>query len=111
SITAATPTQSPTTKRPRCKPRATRWSEVLMPVRAVALTGSDQAVCPNPSGYCGFAIRETAGSTAVVRIYDNASAASGPLIDVVALAANESAREFYPVPIAAQNGVYVDVVS
>lgn len=78
---------------------------------AVALSGSDQAVSARPAIYRGFTIRETAGSTAVVRIFDNASAATGTVLEEISLAANESAREFYAHGIAAAAGVYVDVVS
>jgi hypothetical protein len=82
------------------------------PTLPVALTGSDQAVRASSAYYRGFTIRETTGgATAVVRIYDNASAASGTILDEISLVAGESAREFYPGGIWATNGVYVDVVS
>lgn len=78
----------------------------------IALTGSNQAVSANRVYYRGFAIRETSGSaSAVVRIYDNASAASGTLLDEIALNAGESAREWYESGIWAANGVYVSIVS
>lgn len=82
-------------------------------VVSVALTGSDQAVRASGCTYHGFTIRETSGvAVAVVNIYDNASAASGTLLDTISLAANESAREDYlPQGIRAGNGIYVDVVS
>lgn len=80
--------------------------------RATALTGLDQVVSANPSLYYGFSIRETSGSaSALVRIFDHASAASGTVLDEIALAAGESAREFYNGGIRAVNGLYVDVVS
>jgi len=79
--------------------------------RAVALTGSDQAVRADASIYCGFTIRETAGAAAVVVIYDHASAASGTILEQISLAANESRGECYPGGIWAVNGIYVDVVS
>lgn len=79
--------------------------------RSVALTGSDQAVRATASVYSGFTVRETAGSTALVRIFDNASAASGTVLDEISLSANESAREFYPGGLWADNGIYVDVVN
>jgi hypothetical protein len=61
--------------------------------------------------YNGYSLRETAGAAAVVRIYDN-TAASGTILDTVALAANESAREYYPSPgIRVENGLYFQVVS
>lgn len=82
------------------------------PATAVALTGSDQAIRAAGSGiYLGFSVRETAGSTATIRVYDNASAASGTLLDSIQLAANESAREWYPGGIWFSAGVYVDIVS
>lgn len=78
---------------------------------AVALTGADQAVAASRTFYRGFTVRESAGSTAVVRIFDNASAASGTVLDEITLSAGESAREWYESGIWAANGVYVDVVS
>ena len=79
----------------------------------VALTGSNQAVSANPTYYLGFTIRETSGSAAaVVRIFDNASAASGTVLDEIALSAGESAREWYGMGgLRASSGVYVQVVS
>lgn len=82
------------------------------PTNAVALTGSDQVVQAGRTFYRGFSIRETSGSaSALVRIYDNASAASGTVLDEVSLVAGESAREWYDSGIWADAGVYVDVVS
>lgn len=82
------------------------------PTNAVALTGSDQAVAANRTLYRGFTIRETSGSaTAVVRLFDNASAASGTVLEEISVNAGESAREYYVEGIWAVNGVYVDVVS
>lgn len=79
---------------------------------AVALTGSDQVVAAGRTYYRGFSIRETSGSaSAVVRIYDHASAASGTVLDEISLVAGESAREWYEGGVWAANGVYVDVVS
>lgn len=80
-------------------------------VRPVALTGSNQAVLANYGQYCGFTIRETAGATALVRIFDHASAASGTVLEEISLAANESARECYTRGVRADNGIYVQVVS
>jgi len=82
---------------------------------AVALTGADQIIAnpsagQGPSLYAGFSVRETAGSTAVLRIHNGTSAA-GTLLDSVSLAAGESAREFYSPPIWASLGVFVDVIS
>lgn len=85
---------------------------VAAAVNTVALTGSDQAVSATSLDYRGFSIRETAGATAVVAIYDNASAASGTIIEEISLAPGESAREFYPGGgIHTANGIYVKIVS
>lgn len=78
--------------------------------RSVALTGSDQAVLASPGVYRGVCLRETAGSTAAVRLYDNASAASGTLIGAFSLAANGSVDVVYD-GIYVTNGVYADVIS
>lgn len=72
---------------------------------------ADEAALARAGNYHGFTFRETAGSTAVIRIYDNASAASGTLLDSISLSANESAREFYECGVRCKNGIYVDVVS
>ena len=79
---------------------------------AVALTGSDQAAHARPNQFLGITVRETAGSTAAVRVYDHASAASGTILTTVALAANASSTLWFgPAGIRAANGVYVDIVS
>jgi hypothetical protein len=79
--------------------------------KAVALTGSDQAVRAATADYRGFAVRETAGSTAVIRIYDDPDSANGTLLDTIALTANESMAAYYSPGIAATTGIYVDIVS
>jgi hypothetical protein len=77
--------------------------------RTVALTGADQAAYARPCVYRGYTVVETGGvSTATVRIYDHASAASGTLIGAVNLAAGGSAD----LDLCGQwceNGIYVDV--
>lgn len=82
-------------------------------VTPVALTGADQQIQADTfASYHGFSIRETAGATATVRIYDNASANSGTLLDSIQLNANESAREWYGAEgIDASDGIRVDIVS
>lgn len=80
--------------------------------RSIALTGSNQAICATQGIYAGFSIRETSGgAVAVVRIWDNPSAASGTVLEEISLASGESARENYPAGIRASLGVYVQVVS
>jgi hypothetical protein len=78
---------------------------------AIALTGSDQVIRATHGLYRGICLRETASATAAVRVYDNASAASGTLLDVVALAANGSASLMHEPGIQVANGIYVDIVS
>lgn len=84
---------------------------VMGPATVVNLTGSSQIIQALPAVYGGFAVRETAGATAVIRVWDNASSASGLLLDEIALAANESAREKYPDGIRALSGIFVQIVS
>lgn len=80
--------------------------------RPVALTGSDQAVRAASSVYRGITVRETTGAAgAVVRVYDNASAASGTLLQTVALGNGGSFSVLHPAGVWAADGVYVDVVS
>lgn len=78
--------------------------------RSVALTGSDQAVLATAGVYRGVCLRETAGSTAAVRVYDNASAASGTVIGAFTLAANGSVDVVHD-GIYVTGGIYVDVIS
>lgn len=77
--------------------------------RSIALTGSDQAVRTAAGWYRGYTVVETGGAdTATVRIYDNASAASGTLIGAANLAAGGSA-DVHCDPVWCENGVYVDL--
>jgi len=80
-------------------------------VSPVPLTGADQVVMNHGGWYYGFTIKETAGSTADVVVYDNASTNTGTILEQISLGPKESAREFYPGSIRVSNGVYVDVVS
>lgn len=77
------------------------------------LSGASQALVTAPGRYVGFSIRETTGAaTAVVRLWDNASAASGTSLEEISLAAGESAREYYgDGGIRTTFGVYVQIVS
>lgn len=77
--------------------------------RSIALTGSDQAVRATASWYRGYTVVETGGAaTATVRIYDNASAASGTLIGAVNLAIS-GAADVHCDPVWCENGIYVDL--
>jgi hypothetical protein len=78
---------------------------------SVNLTGSNQVIVASAKDYRGFTIRETAGSTAVVVLFDNASAASGTILEEIGLTANESRSEFYAAGLDTSNGVYASIVS
>lgn len=84
-------------------------------MRTINLSGVSQelALLPAPVLYYrGFSVRETTGAaTALIRIWDNATAASGLLLDVIALVANESARENYDTAKTATAGIFVEIVS
>jgi hypothetical protein len=70
------------------------------------------AIAATAKDYRGFTIRETAGAAAVVVLYDNASAASGAILEEIALAPLESAREFYPDGgVKTTAGIYLSVTS
>lgn len=71
---------------------------------------ADELVASGRSELAGFSFRETAGSSAVVRVYDSTSAA-GVLLLSVSLAAGESVGEVFPRALDARNGIFVDVVS
>lgn len=78
--------------------------------RTVALTGSDQAVSARACIYRGYTVVETgASNAATVRIYDNASAASGTLIGAANLAAGGSADIALVGGTWCENGIYVDL--
>lgn len=74
---------------------------------------ADTVISVIPLIYMGFTWRETAGATAVIRIWDSPTSdtTGDVLLDTISLAANESAREYYAEGIRAQKGIWVDVVS
>ena len=73
-----------------------------------ATSGTSQDISEVPCTYHGFSFRETGGTTATIVIYNN-TAASGTILDTIALTAGESAREWYDRGIAATVGITVDV--
>lgn len=81
------------------------------PASPVALPASSQVLLARPGIYCGITIRETAGSTAVVVLYDNATSAAGIILEEISLVAGESVREYYPNGITAATGIYYSLVS
>jgi hypothetical protein len=60
----------------------------------------------------GFAVRETAGASAVFRLRDGMDSSS-PIVIPVALAANESRSDYLPFNggIRFRNGIYIEIVS
>ena len=76
----------------------------------IALTGSDQQVHTGPASYAGLVVRETGGAAAEVRVYAGTDA-TGLLIDVVKLDANEVANSAHGQAVRAQVGVFVDIVT
>lgn len=79
------------------------------PARAVALTGSDQAVLDKPGVYRGITVANTGAAAGTVKVYDNASAASGTLVETIALAADASLSVMYDDGIWVTEGLFVDV--
>lgn len=81
-----------------------------VPVALVA--GASQVVATGPGVYCGIVVRETSGAALVLRIWDNASAASGTIIDIISLAANARTETFTSIlPLKFTNGVFIERVS
>ncbi|GAA4100909.1 hypothetical protein [Nonomuraea soli] len=78
-------------------------------IRSVALTGSDQTVRAASSVYRGITVRETGAGAATIRLFDHASAASGVLLETIALAQGESLSLAYPAGVWAENGIYADI--
>lgn len=80
------------------------------PIALVA--GATQVVkAAGPSQYQGIVVRETAGTGCVLRIWDNGSAASGTLIDIVAVGANAVVSNVLPVQVWVSNGIFIERVS
>jgi hypothetical protein len=83
---------------------------MLSAAQAVPLSGVSEAVHAAPAIYCGFAVVETGGvSPATVRVYDNAAAPAGTLIDAVDLVAGESASRIYDRGTWCHEGIWVEL--
>lgn len=74
---------------------------------AVGVTGTG-AVLGNPCTYRGLSIRDTSGVTNIVRVYDNAAAASGKILAAFQLAGNASALDTVPDGVRAENGLFLE---
>lgn len=64
-----------------------------------------------PVTFVGYTIRETSGAAAVFRLWDNGSAASGTIVDIISLAANEAKSVALPIGIALNAGLFMERVS
>lgn len=76
-----------------------------------ATVSTAAVVRADPCSYYGYTLYNSGGSAVVVKIYDNASAASGTLLDVVSVPAAGTANAYYAVEdnaggLRAKNGVY-----
>ena len=83
-------------------------------MRAIPFTGVSGALALTPAPYLyyrGIRLAETAGASARLVIWDNASAAAGTILDEINFLGGESVRETYSPPEPALNGIYVQVVS
>lgn len=78
-----------------------------------ALPFAAGALVATPGYYFGFSLRETAGAVATVRIWDNASAASGTKFVTVAFAANQSQNVLgrADAGVFFGNGLFIEVVA
>jgi hypothetical protein len=65
------------------------------------------AVVAIPCTYRGLSIRDASGATNTVKLYDNASAASGTVLAAFQLAANASALDSVPDGVRCANGIYL----
>ena len=59
--------------------------------------------------YMGFTLRETAGATALVRVRVNS--ATGRILDVIPLAANEGVSDYYDDGIYCDGDLYCEIAS
>lgn len=77
-----------------------------------ALTGgASQIVRAGATVYKGIVVRETGAGALVLRVWDNASAASGTIIDIISLAANGVWNLGGDINLWCQNGVFIERVS
>lgn len=78
----------------------------------IALPASSGPVVGSHNGdYLGYTVRETSGSAgARITLYDNASAASGPILEEITLTAGGSSEANYQAPGRwVGNGIYAQI--
>lgn len=73
---------------------------------AVKVALAAGAIHGRPCTFRGLTVRETAGATATVQLYDS-TAASGVLVATIALAANESV--WIDTAVSARTGIFAAV--
>jgi hypothetical protein len=80
--------------------------------RAAALPGASGEVVSSGEGeYLGYAVNAGAAAVLVV-LYDNATAASGPILDVIYVPASQAASGNYPRPgRQVTTGIYASYVT
>ena len=61
-----------------------------------------------PGWYYGYIVTTVMSANAST-IYDNASAASGTVIDVIPASSAAGTQKIFPYPIPVSNGIYVDI--
>lgn len=87
-------------------------SGVPRAVPVALVPGATQVVkAAGPSTYLGIKVRETSAGACVLRIWDNASAASGKLLDIVVLASGGYVSQVLPIGIHVENGIFIERVS
>jgi hypothetical protein len=80
------------------------------------ISAGSQVIHDSPATYYGVTVRNTSAVSGVIRIWDNAAAASGVLLETVTVPASNSFNIQYNVEdqtggIRAVNGVYFELVS
>lgn len=81
---------------------------LLTEVQCNAFSNGGTAGNAGGTGYCGFSLRETAGSSALVRIRD--SGISGNILDEIPMGANEGVSDYYGViPLMSTGLVYMEL--
>lgn len=83
-------------------------------MRTIPFSGASGALALVPAPvlyYRGVRLAETAAATARIVIWDNATAASGTILDEINFAASQSVRETYGPPQVAKQGIYIQVVA
>lgn len=83
-----------------------------MPTIVTSTTATaDAAIQAAPGFYYGIRVTGDGTNAGQVVVYDNASAASGTVIDDVRCTSTSSSGEQMPGAIRVKNGIYVDVTT